>query len=145
MSKSVPFKLRHPSGRPGNDGRGGRARSAAGRVCQGRARRGPWVTGPGNAPRGAGGKEGGESPVTAAPPRSYLGGDALPAGCRRPLSCRRLARLMGSAPLPRRRAGCLSEGGPGHYPGAAAGTALRSGQSGRAGGGLCRRGRPSGL
>lgn len=57
--------------------------------------------------------------VTAAPPRSYLGGaalgDALPAGSRRH------AGRTGSAPLPRRRAGCQSVGGPGHYPGAAAG------------------------
>lgn len=139
------FQLRHPnSGHPGNSGRGGSAQ-----------RRGACLPTPGvhvgltaapgsPAPAVREGRQRLGGAVTAAPPCSYLGGaareDALPAGSRR-----RRAGLMGSAPLPRRTAGCLSEGGPGHYPGAAAGPALRSGRSGRAGGGLCRRGRPSGL
>lgn len=101
------------SGRPGNHGRGGKAGSPR------RARRGPRVTGPRGRREGGGRARPGA--VTAAPPRSYLGGaargDALPAGSRR------RAGRTGSAPLPRRRAGCQSAGGPGHYPGAAAGPA----------------------
>lgn len=75
----------------------------------------------------------------SAAPRSYLGGAAPEP---RPAAA---AAAPGSWAQPRRPAGRPTEGGPGHYPGAAAGPALRSGRSGRAGGGLCRRGRPSGL
>lgn len=76
----------------------------------------------------------------SAAPRSYLGGAAP-----EPRPAAAAAAAPGSWAQPRRPAGRPTEGGPGHYPGAAAGPALRSDRSGRAGGGLCRRGRPSGL
>lgn len=122
------FPLRHPnSGRPGNHGRDGKAGSPPPGSPRPPSHRSPREGG-GRARPGA---------VTAAPPRSYLGGaalgDALPAGPAAAPGARAQPRSPAAGPAARAQAA------------RAITRARRRGQSGRAGGGLCRRGRPSGF
>lgn len=101
------------SGRPGNHGRGGKAGSPPPGSPRPPSHRSPRKEGGrGESPAGRGDSR---APALL-PGRGRSGGRAA----RR---SRRRAGRTGSAPLPRRRAGCQSAGGPGHYPGAAAGPA----------------------